>query len=79
MSIEFGAVMNFLFGIIVGIVLTVGTAFIADSFVTASVTSDAASLQIVNWDVAKERLHGSTTSIRVGWKRLERGIDNLKL
>jgi hypothetical protein len=71
--------MNFLFGIIVGIVLTVGTAFIADSFVTASVTSDATSRQIVNWDIAKERLHGSTISIRVGWKRLERGIDNLKL
>jgi hypothetical protein len=71
--------MNFLFGIIVGIVLTVGTAFIADSFATASVTSDAASRQIVNWDVAKERLHDSTTSIRVGWERLERGIDRIKL
>jgi len=71
--------MNFLFGLIVGILLTVGTAFIADSFVTGSVTSDATSRQIVNWDVAKERLHDSTTSIRVGWERLERGIDHLKL
>lgn len=69
--------MNFLFGMIVGIVLTVGTAFIADSFVTASVSSDAAPRQIVNWDVAKERLHDSTTSIRVGWERLERGLDKL--
>jgi ABC-type antimicrobial peptide transport system permease subunit len=79
MSIEFEAVMNFLFGIIVGIVLTVGTAFIADSFVTASMSTDPTSRQIVNWDVAKERLHDSTTSIRVGWERLERGINNLKL
>jgi hypothetical protein len=71
--------MNFLFGIIVGIVLTIGTAFIADSFATATVASDSTSRQIVNWDVAKERLHDSTASIRVGWKRLERGIDNLKL
>jgi hypothetical protein len=73
------AVMNFLFGIIVGIVLTVGTAFIADSFVTASVSADATSRQIVNWDVAKERLHDSSASIRVGWERLERGIDHIKL
>ena len=59
------AVMNFLFGIIVGIVLTVGTAFIADSFVTASVNANTTSRQIVNWDVAKERLHDSSASIRV--------------
>jgi hypothetical protein len=70
--------MNFLFGVMVGIFLTVGTAFIADSFETASVTSNPTSRQIVNWDVAKERLHDSTTAIRVGWERLERGIDHLK-
>jgi hypothetical protein len=57
--------MNFLLGIILGIVLTVGTAFIADSFATASVTTDATPRQIVNWNVAKERLHDSTAAIRV--------------
>jgi hypothetical protein len=71
--------MNFLFGIIIGIVLTAGTAFIADSFATASVTTDETSRQIVNWDVAKERLHDSTAAIRVGWERLERGVDHIKL
>jgi hypothetical protein len=40
-SIKVGTAMNFLFGIILGIILTVGTAFIADSFATASVTTDA--------------------------------------
>ena len=68
--------MNFLFGIIVGMALTIGTAFIADSFVTGSV--DATPRQIVNWHIAKERLHDSTDAIRVGWQRLERGIDQLK-
>jgi hypothetical protein len=67
--------MNFLFGIIVGIALTIGTAFIADS-VTGSV--GATPRQIVNWDIAKERLHNSTEAIRVGWERLENGIDRLK-
>ena len=68
--------MNFLFGIIVGIALTIGTAFIADSVVTGSV--GATPRQIVNWDIAKERLHNSTEAIRVGWVRLENGIDRLK-
>jgi hypothetical protein len=69
--------MNFLLGIIVGVVLTVGSAFIADSFVTGDVQTDTTPRQIVNWDFAKERLHDSTTSIRVGWNRLERGVDEL--
>jgi hypothetical protein len=29
-------------------------------------------------DAAAERLHDSTTAIRVGWEGLERGIDRLK-
>ena len=69
--------MRFLLGVIVGVLLTVGTAFIADSFVTADVASDSATRQIVNWDVAKERLHGFTTSVRTGWDRLEQGIHRL--
>jgi hypothetical protein len=69
--------VNFLFGIIIGVVLTVGSAFIADSFATGDVQTDTTARQIVNWDVAKERLHDSTTSIRVGWNRLERGVDEL--
>jgi hypothetical protein len=69
--------MRFLLGVIVGVLLTVGTAFIADSFVTADVASVSTTQQIVNWDVAKERLHGFTTSVRIGWDRLERGINRL--
>ena len=33
--------MNLLLGIIVGVLLTIGTAFIADAFTTAEVTSEA--------------------------------------
>jgi hypothetical protein len=67
-----GVTRRSLFGIIIGIVLTAGTAFIADSLAIASVTTDATSRQIVNWDVAKERLHDSTAAIRVGWERAVR-------
>jgi hypothetical protein len=51
------SVMNRLLGIIVGVLLTIGTAFVADAFTAAEVTSETCSKQIVNWDIAKERLH----------------------
>ncbi len=68
--------MRFVLGVIVGVLLTVGTAFIADSFASAD-AGESTSRQMVNWDVAKERLHGVTTAIRAGWDRLERGINHL--
>jgi hypothetical protein len=33
--------------------------------------------QIVNWDVAKERLHETTSSIATGWDRLTSGVQKL--
>ena len=65
--------MNLLMGIVVGILLTIGTAFMADAFVTSDVTAENCS----NWDVAKERLHQTTASIAVGWDRLKRGVQSL--
>jgi len=69
--------MNLLLGIIVGVLLTIGTAFIADAFTTAEVTSEACSKQIVNWNIAKERLHETTDSIETGWNRLKSGFRSL--
>ena len=70
--------MNLLVGLIVGVLLTIGTTFIADAFVTSEVTSDTCSKQIVNWDVAKERLHETTSSIATGWDRLKSGVRTLE-
>ena len=57
--------------------LTIGTAFVADAFST-SVVSDACSKQIVNWDVAKERLHETTSAVATGWERLKGGVKSLE-
>jgi ABC-type nickel/cobalt efflux system permease component RcnA len=65
--------MNLLLGIVVGIVLTIGTAFMADAFATSNMTADDCSKQIVNWEVAKERLHETTASIATEWSRLKSG------
>ena len=70
--------MNLLLGLVIGVLLTIGTAFIADAFTTGEVTSETCSKQIVNWDVAKERLHDSTASIQIGWDRLKNGLRSLE-
>jgi hypothetical protein len=69
--------MNLLLGIILGVLLTIGSAFIADAFTTGEVTSDTCSKQIVNWDIAKQRLHETTASIETGWHRLKSDFRSL--
>jgi len=69
--------MNLLLGIILGVLLTIGTAFMADAFVTSDVTADTCSKQIVNWDIAKERLHETTASIETGWNRVRSSFRSL--
>jgi len=69
--------MNLLLGIIVGVLLTIGMAFMADAFVTSDVTTENCSKQIVNWDIAKERLHETTASIETGWSRLKSSFRSL--
>ena len=63
--------MRFLLGVIFGVLLIVAVVFIADSLATAEATG-AAPRQIVNWDVAGDRLHDFTESIHAGWNRLTR-------
>ena len=64
-------------GIIVGMLLTIGTAFMVDAFTAADVTTENCSKQIVNWGVANERLHETTSSIATGWDRLKSGVQKL--
>ena len=68
--------MRFLLGVIQGVLLTVGLAFVVNSTVTGEVASDT-NRQIVNWEVAGQRLHGFTNLVRTGWEQLEIGIHRL--
>ena len=63
--------MRFLLGTIFGILLIVGAVFISDSLATAE-DAAGAPRQIVNWDVAGDRLHEFIESIRAGWNKLTR-------
>jgi uncharacterized membrane protein YoaT (DUF817 family) len=69
---ELVAHMRFLLGVIFGVLLLVVVVFIADSLATSEGATGAAPRQIVNWDVAAERLHDFTEAIRAGWNKLTR-------
>lgn len=62
--------MRFLFGIIVGILLTVGAAYVFDSTHKGEGPDGAAERQIVNWDVVQNELKTLSTNIHEGWDHL---------
>lgn len=53
-----------LFGVIVGIALTVGVAYVLDS------AQGAAGESLVNWNVVQRRLKALSASIQAGWSKL---------
>lgn len=63
--------MRFLLGIIVGIGLTIGGAYLHDSGSAAEASSAAASERpMVNWDVVDTNWQRATTRMRKEWDRL---------
>jgi hypothetical protein len=61
--------MRFLSGIIVGILLTVGSAYLFD-ITRRGEGPTGAERQIVNWDVVQAQLKILSTNIQDGWTRL---------
>jgi hypothetical protein len=63
--------MRFLFGIIVGIGLTIGGAYIFDSMAVRDASApEAAARPMVNWDVVGTNWQRATTRVRKEWDRL---------
>lgn len=56
--------MRFIFGLIIGVLLTVGGAYVADSM------SGAAAKPMVNWDVVQKNLDNVTALAREGWRKI---------
>ena len=56
--------MRLFFGIIIGIALTVGGAYVADSM------AGAGAARMVNWDVVSKNFEGVTTFVRDTWKKI---------
>ena len=58
--------MRLLFGIILGVALTVGSAYVADQ----SNGRAADTRPMVNWDVVAKNVDQLTTMARDGWRRI---------
>jgi hypothetical protein len=76
----FGAVMRLLFGVVLGVALTVGTAFIVDNAGTdlsttgASNSGTAVHRNMVNWDVVGENMRIAQERMRETWARISQKI-----
>jgi hypothetical protein len=57
--------MRFIFGIIIGCLLTVGGAYVVDTM-----SSPAAGSKMVNWDVVAKNLDSFTALAKEGWKKI---------
>jgi len=57
--------MRTFFGIIIGIALTVGGAYVVDTM-----SPPAAGSKMVNWDVVAKNLDTVATLAREGWKKI---------
>jgi hypothetical protein len=62
--------MRFIFGLLVGIVLTVGCAYVVDTMHSAPGPDQKEAARMVNWEVVNDNLKGLSTSIQDGWSRL---------
>ena len=72
--------MRVLFGIILGVALTVSVAFISDSLTTGPATttgSESATVahrQMVNWDVVGEKMRVAQERAREAWMKLSHKV-----
>ena len=66
--------MRVFLGIVIGVFLTIASAYVIDSVTTGPATAGAGATTVrrpmVNWDVVDHNWHAFTESVRVGWNRL---------
>ena len=62
--------MRFLTGLALGIMLTVGAAYITDIMHSAPGPDARPAPQMVNWTVVNENLRGLSTEVQDGWNHL---------
>ena len=62
--------MRLLLGVILGVLLTIGGAYVYDSAHAPATTTSVAQRPLVNWDVASVKWDHLTTRARNEWTRL---------
>ena len=69
--------MRFFTGLIVGIALTIGAAYIADALHGAPGPDGREARRMVNWEVVSDNMRGLSASVQQGWHRLVGGADKI--
>ena len=62
--------MRMFFGIIVGIILTIGAAFVSDRIRNTSGGEGTFERPVVNWDVVNHGVKALSATVQGGWARL---------
>ena len=58
------------FGIILGIILTIGAAYVSDSIRNTSGAEGTAERPVVNWHVVNHGIKALSSTVQGGWARL---------
>ncbi len=69
--------MRFANGLILGILLTVGAAYVIDMFHSAPGPDQKEARRMVNWDVVGDNMRELSTDVQDGWARLVGGAKKL--
>jgi hypothetical protein len=56
--------MRLIFGIIIGVLLTVGGAYLVDT------ASSAGAKPVVNWDVVTQKMNSLSVRVQEGWRKI---------
>ena len=62
--------MRFIFGVLVGICLTIGVTYVADAMVPSKTGDVPGGRHMVNWDVVSGNIQNASTSVQEAWARL---------
>ncbi|MDQ6869073.1 MAG: hypothetical protein M3178_12000 [Pseudomonadota bacterium] len=62
--------MRMFFGIILGVILTIGAAYVSDSIRNTNGAEGTAERPVVNWDVVNHGVKALSSTVQDGWARL---------
>ena len=62
--------MRFATGLIIGIILTIGTAYVVDTLHSAPGPEGRDGRRMVNWEVVNDNMRDLSTSVQDGWHKL---------
>lgn len=63
--------MRFLSGLILGVLITIGAAYVHDSMTASAMTGpDPAGVRMVNWEVVSHSFNRLASNLREDWDRL---------